>query len=214
MFTPSYSIHDLVETIIVILNTRDPYTFEHSWRVSALSEAISREMNVPNEYKESIHMAAHLHDIGKIGIPDYILNKTGKLTNVEYEKMKGHSEIGYEIVYGIENLKEIALYVRHHHERWDGKGYPSGLSGKDIPFGARIIAVADTFDAITSHRTYSKERSYDWAYEEIKASSGTQLCPEICDSFLDLKDDIPIILEEANNEIIQRVASKKKSLHY
>ncbi len=203
MLSGNYSIHDLVESIVFILNTRDPYTYEHSWRVSALSELIASKMDISSEWQEAIHIAAHLHDIGKIGVPDYILNKPGKLTNSEYEKMKEHSEIGYGIVNGIKNLEKIALYVRHHHERWDGRGYPCGLSGKDIPLGARIIAVADTFDAITSSRPYNREKCIESAFEEIGHSSGTQLCPEVCQVFLGLQGEIPIILEEVNCEILK-----------
>lgn len=201
MLSGNYSIHDLVESIVFILNTRDPYTYEHSWRVSAISELIASKMDISSEWQETIHIAAHLHDIGKIGVPDYILNKPGKLTNSEYEKMKEHSEIGYGIVSGIKNLERIALYVRHHHERWDGRGYPCGLRGKDIPLGARVIAVADTFDAITSSRPYSRSKNLELAFDEINLSSGSQLCPEVCEVFLGLRDEISVILEDVNCEI-------------
>ena len=127
-----FNIHDLMEVIIVILNARDPYTFEHSWRVSALCESMVGYMDIPKHWKDTIHIAAHLHDIGKIGVPDNILNKAGTLTWDEYKKVKEHSEIGYGIVNKLEAFHEIALYVRHHHERWDGRGYPMGLRGEDI----------------------------------------------------------------------------------
>lgn len=190
-----------MEVIIVILNARDPYTFEHSWRVSALSEKIVEKMDISPTWEDVIHIAAHLHDVGKIGVPDLILNKPDKLTNSEFGMMKAHPEIGYNIVNSLPQLEEIALYVRHHHERWDGKGYPCGLKGKDIPFGARIIAVADTFDAITSSRPYRDGRSYAAALVEIERVSGSQLCPEVCTAFLELKDEIPQILEDVNKEI-------------
>lgn len=197
----NYSIHALVEAIVVVLDVRDPYTFEHSWRVSALSELIVSKMNISEEWEETIHIAAHLHDIGKIGIPDHILQKTGKLNESEYAQIKEHPEKGYRIVNSIENLERIALYVLHHHERWDGKGYPYGLKGKEIPFGARIIAVADTFDAITSSRPYREKRDIHSAFEEIRRSSGSQLCPEVCDVFLSLKDEIISVLKDVNKEI-------------
>ena len=204
MLNINYSIHALVDTIVAILNVRDPYTFEHSMRVSALSEHIVSKMNICTEWADAIHMAAHLHDIGKIGVPDYILNKPGKLTKSEYEKMKEHPEIGYGIVSAIENLEKIALYVRHHHERWDGGGYPCGLRGKDIPLGARIIAITDSFDAITSSRPYHCNKSLDSAFEEIEIFAGTQFCPEVSHIFLELKDEIPSILEEVNQTILNK----------
>ena len=203
-FSTAYSIHDLMEVIVVLLNARDPYTFEHSWRVSAISEKIVSRIDIAPHWEETIHIAAHLHDIGKIGMSDPILNKPERLNQAEFEMVKAHPEIGYQIVSCLKQLDEIALYVRHHHERWDGKGYPCGLKGKEIPFGARIIAVADTFDAITSSRPYRDKRSYELAFDEIARSSGSQLCPEVCAAFLDLRTEIPIILENVNIEIENR----------
>ena len=199
-----FTMHEVMETIIVILNARDPYTFEHSWRVSALCENIVKNMDIPEQWQEVIHIAAHLHDIGKIGVPDLVLNKQERLTEEEFEMIKNHSKIGYDIVNSLPKLNEIALYILHHHERWDGRGYPFGLKGKEIPFGARIIAVADTFDAITSSRPYSKAHSYEEALEEIKNVSGFQLCPEVSEAFLDLKEEIPSILSKVNHEIAAR----------
>ena len=199
-----YTIHDLMEIIVVILNARDPYTFEHSWRVSALSEAIVDRLGIEAHWQEIIHIAAHLHDIGKIGVPDNILNKPGKLTDCEYKKVKEHAEIGFRIVNKLEALNEIALYVRHHHERWDGKGYPCGLKQKEIPLGARIIAVADTFDAISTSRPYHNARDLDYAFAEIERCSGTQLCSEVSSALLGMKDDIPVILKAVNNEIAEK----------
>jgi len=185
-----YSLHDLMEVVIQILDCRDPYTFQHSWRVAALCECLSARLEIPPDWEETIHLAAHLHDIGKIGVPDYILNKPGKLLLGEYELMKAHSEIGYKIVSKIPSLERTALYVRHHHERWDGEGYPLGLAGNEIPFGARIIAVADTFDAITSSRPYREGLCREEAYDIIRAESGRQLCPEACVAFLSSREEI------------------------
>ena len=203
-FSTYYSIHELTEAIVVILNARDPYTFEHSWRVSALAEKIASCMNIAPQWEEVIHVAAHLHDIGKIGVPDFILNKPEKLTSDEYEMVKEHSEIGYKIISSLPQLNEIALYVRHHHERWDGQGYPCGLKEKEIPLGARIIAVADTFDAITSSRPYRDSRDYNYAFAEIAKSREIQLCPEVTDIFIELRNEIPAIIDEVNKEIEAR----------
>ena len=207
-----YSIHDLMEVIVVILNARDPYTFEHSWRVSALSEALIDRMSIASHWKETIHIAAHLHDIGKIGVPDHILNKPGRLTDEEFSRIRDHSEIGFQIVNKLDALNEIALYVRHHHERWDGKGYPSGLAGRQIPFGARIIAVADAFDAITSGRPYHKAQDLSYALDEIERSSGSQLCPEVSSVFLDMRNDLPGILASVNSEIAEKKQLRRPSV--
>ncbi len=169
-----------------------------------MSEKIVEKMDISHHWKEIIHIAAHLHDIGKIGVPDVILNKPGKLTSSEYQKIKEHPEIGYNIVNRIPQLHELALYVRHHHERWDGNGYPCGLKGKDIPLGARVIAVADTFDAITSSRPYREGKSYERAFEEIKKSAASQLCPEVSGIFIENREEIIETLINVNKEIEQR----------
>ncbi len=193
--------HQLIDTIISVLNARDPYTFEHSWRVAHISEIIARKMNIEEEWVELIHIAAHLHDIGKVGIPDNILNKSGSLTDVEYNTMKSHPKIGYDIVKNIELLEETSRYILYHHERWDGKGYPEGLSGKDIPLGARIIALADSFDAMTSKRSYKSATPVDKALSEIKRCRGTQFCPEVVDAFLTIESEIEEVLNQVNNDL-------------
>lgn len=198
-------LHELVETIISVLDARDPYTYEHSERVALLSELIARKMNIDEKWIQLIHIAAHLHDIGKVGIPDSILNKKGLLNNEEFEIMKSHPRIGYNIIKKIKLLKDTSTYILYHHERWDGNGYPSGLSGKDIPLGARIITVADTFDAMTSRRSYKNELSIDDAVTEIIRVRGSQLCPDSVDSFLNLKDDLPTIISELNSGIDHKV---------
>jgi len=201
-----FSMHEMMEVVIHILDTRDPYTFEHSWRVSALSERIAECLDISQEWKETVHLAAHLHDMGKIGVPDYILNKPGSLTAAEFELIKAHSDIGFQIVRKIPSLEKIALYVRHHHERWDGKGYPSGLMGKNIPFGARIIAVADTYDALTSRRPYRDGISHDEAVRIISHESEKQFCPEAVEAFLSIKHDILPAIELVNGEIREKNA--------
>ena len=150
------SIHDLVDIVVTILDARDPYTYAHSWRVAGLCELTAKKLNMPDEWSEVLHIAAHLHDIGKVGVPDLVLNKQGPLSDCEYEQIKMHAEIGYRIIKQLPLLEDLSYYIRYHHERWDGKGYPCGLKGRDIPLGARIIAVSDTFDAITTTRPYRK----------------------------------------------------------
>ena len=195
------TIHDMVEVVVTILDVRDPYTFEHSWRVAAIAQRIAEKMGILPKWVEIIHIAAHLHDIGKVGVPDFVLNKPGPLLDFEYELIKTHSRIGYTIIRKLSLLDEISLYILHHHERWDGKGYPSGISGTDIPLGARIIAAVDTFDAITSHRPYRDSRTVEDALSEIELASGSQLCPEVCEVFLSLAEELTGLLESVQQEI-------------
>ena len=201
----SQYLHELVEAVISVLDARDPYTYEHSERVALLSELIARKMNLDESEIELIHVAAHLHDIGKVGVPDFILNKEGPLTKNEYNIMKSHSRLGYNIVKKIKLLEKTGPYILHHHERWDGNGYPNRLKGENIPPGSRIIAVADTFDTITSNRSYKKAFSINDAILEIERVRGTQLCPMAVDSFLSFKDELPEILEELNRGIKHQV---------
>lgn len=172
------------------IDARDPYTHGHTERVTGYALAIADHMmdqdevkNFPN-FKESLHISALLHDIGKIGIPDSILNKRGGLTHEEYEKIKEHPVIGANILYPIRELGGILEGVRSHQERFDGSGYPDGLKGKQIPLLARIIAVADAFDAITLSRPYRDNKSIETAVEEIKRCSGTQFDPHVVEAFV------------------------------
>ena len=201
IFNENIKMHDLIDTIVTVLDARDPYTFEHSWRVACLSELIAHKMGIAEEWIQAIHIAAHLHDIGKMGVPDFVLNKTGKLTESEFDLMKSHSRIGFNIIKKLPILEEISQYILYHHERWDGKGYPERIKGKDIPLGARIIAVSDTFDAITSIRTYRSSRTIEQAFEEIGNCATTQFCPEVVECFLSLKSEIPVILTVLNESI-------------
>jgi len=194
-------VHELAEVIVTILDARDSDTFDHSWRVAALCEEIAARMGVPPKWQDTIHIAAHLHDIGKVGVPDYVLHKKGRLTPKEFLLVQSHSEIGYNIIHRLPVLNEISLYILHHHERWDGNGYPSRVSCRDIPLGARIIAVADTFDAITTMRPYRTAGSFAEAFCEIKRVAGSQLCPEVAEVFLSMRDSIPGILEKVRKEI-------------
>ncbi len=204
-------IHELVNTVISVLDARDPYTYEHSWRVAHIAELIAKDMNIEEKWVDLVHIAAHLHDIGKVAVPDDILNKCGRLTSYEFEIMKSHPRIGYNIVNNIDVLKETSLYILHHHERWDGMGYPSGLKGKEIPLGARIIAIADSFDAMTSARSYKTGIPIEDAYNEILRCKGTQFCPEVVDSFVKLKKQIPKILKEINLEIKHNAFNNEES---
>jgi putative nucleotidyltransferase with HDIG domain len=174
-----------IEMVADLLDRRDPYTAEHSKRVMGYVEMIIDELDgLTFEEREVILAAAPVHDIGKIGTTDFVLSKPGKLTDEEREIIKEHAAEGASILGILSMYHEASLVVRHHHERWDGAGYPSGLSGADIPIGSRVIAVADTFDAMTSDRVYRKALPSHVALAEIRRGAGTQFDPAIVDAFL------------------------------
>jgi putative nucleotidyltransferase with HDIG domain len=165
------------------LDTRDEETEEHSQRVRRYTEMIARQLQVPQSDLDDILRGALLHDIGKIGVPDAILLKPGRLTEEETALMRKHPEIGYNMIAHIPFLSGAARVVLHHHESFDGRGYPSGLSGANIPLGARIFAIADTFDAMTSDRPYRRALPPTAATEEIARCSGAQFDPAIVAAF-------------------------------
>ena len=138
----------------------------------------------PKEEINELVLAGNLHDIGKIAMPEEILHKPSKLTDEEYEVIKTHTEIGYRILNAVKKYDKIALATLHHHERYDGKGYPRGLKGEDIPLYSRIISVVDAYEAMTSDRVYRKAPGKDFAIEELKRFSGTQFDPKIVDMFI------------------------------
>ncbi|MFT9056434.1 MAG: HD-GYP domain-containing protein [Ethanoligenens sp.] len=197
-FVQNNAFLEVTECLIAALEARDSYTQGHSLRVADMSVEIASAMGFQDENLETLHMAAHLHDIGKIGIPDAILYKPGKLLPEEWERIKQHPEIGYTILSKSKDLSAVADIVLHHHERWDGKGYPSGLSGQDIPISSRIIAVADTYDAITSNRPYRAFVTPQYALEEIRRSAGTQLDPTVVQIMMELFESHPSKLLSAS----------------
>jgi len=157
----------------------------HSKRVSEICEDIATKMNFARDDVNQIRIAGLMHDIGKIGIDGKILNKPEKLNNDEWTEMKRHPEIGYRILSSVNEFSEIADYVLEHQEYWNGKGYPRGLKGEEISMQARIITVADAFDAMTSNRTYGKALSEEEATNEIRRCSGTQFDPFIARVFIE-----------------------------
>lgn len=209
--TTPLEMHELIDIVITVLDARDPYTFEHSWRVAHFSEIIALRMGLDPPWVDLIHLAAHLHDIGKVGVPDYILNKAGRLSEAEYAQMKTHPRIGYNIVKKLPALEEMAHYILAHHERWDGGGYPQGLAGKEIPLGARIIAVADSFDAMTSDRAYRSKLSVNQAFGQIALGAGGQFCPETAEAFLGLQREMPELLASVNQEIIHAAFQQEEN---
>ena len=170
-------------------DAKDKYTKGHSQRVAMYAIEIAKRYGYDDEKQEDIYFAGMLHDIGKIGIPNEIINKTGKLTDEEYEIIKTHPVIGAEILSNISEIPNIAVGARWHHERYDGKGYPDGLKGKDIPELARIIGVADAYDAMTSKRSYRDVLSQEIVRAEIEKGIGTQFDPVFAKIMLEMIDE-------------------------
>ena len=175
---------DTFKSLVASIQVRDHYTEEHSRRVTNLAVKTAEAMKCSHEDIESLKLACMLHDIGKIAIPDDTLLKPGKLTDEEYSTIKNHPAIGENILKPIVILDAERKIIRHHHERWDGKGYPDGLSEHDIPLLSRIIAVADSFDAMTNNRPYRNAMDIKEAVAELKRNSDTQFDKSIVDSFL------------------------------
>lgn len=199
------NLHDALRALVKALEAKDPYTKEHSERVTEYALLIAEEMGLSEDEIETLRFAGHLHDVGKVGIADAILLKPGRLTPEEYEIIKRHPVIGAEIVGRIALLQEEALIIRYHHERFDGKGYPEGLKGEEIPLLARVLAVADAYDAMTSRRPYRPSLSPAKAFNEILRCSGTQFDPEIVKVFKEVWHQKIFPLEE-EKDVAQSVA--------
>lgn len=177
---------EIVEAFAKVIDMKDSYTNGHSSRVAEYTQMLARELGYDEDTVEKYYNIALLHDIGKIGIPSEILNKPGKLTDSEFSVIKSHSALGYEALKDISIMPELAVGAGTHHERPDGRGYPRGLAGKDIPRVAQIITVADTFDAMYSDRPYRKRMNFDKAVSIMREVSGSQLMPDVVDAFLRL----------------------------
>lgn len=182
--------YETIRAISNSLDTKDAYTNGHSLRVTLYSMILASRLNLDNEYLEDIEIAGLLHDIGKIAMPKNILCKNGKLTDEEFGVMKSHPDKGEKIVLNINKLQSISEWVKSHHEKYDGSGYPLGLKGEEIPLPGRIIALADTYDAMTSTRSYRKALDHEVAISEIKRCSGTQFDPALASLFVSLADEI------------------------
>ena len=183
-------LYKTIRAISNALDTKDSYTNGHSLRVTLYSMILARELNLDEAYMEDIEIAGLLHDIGKIAMPKSILCKNGRLTDDEFLVMKSHPVRGEKIVINIKKLQTISEWVKAHHEKWDGTGYPDGLKGEEIPLPGRIIALADTYDAMTSTRPYRTALSHETAINEINRCAGTQFDPKLAKIFVSLSDKI------------------------
>ena len=193
---------ETIETLRYTVEAKDPYTRGHSDRVSEYSVLIGKYLDLSEEDLKCLRIGGLFHDIGKIGVPDSILLKTSKLTDDEYSEIKNHPAIGAHILSNATIFEQMIPVVKHHHERFDGRGYPGKLAGEDIPYLARIAAVADTFDAMTSKRTYRDSLPLDIVKEEILKCKGTQFDPTIADVFLNILNNHYDEIEEIQNKYI------------
>jgi response regulator RpfG family c-di-GMP phosphodiesterase/signal transduction histidine kinase len=179
-----------VKSLVSAIDAKDEYTRHHSTRVTEFTLKIASKMNFSEKETSDLELAALLHDVGKIAVPENILNKPGKLTDAEFALIKEHPARGESILRPVIELKNIAHVVRAHHEHYDGTGYPDGLKGREIPLGARIMAVADAYDSITSERPYRKAASHRYAVKEIIRCSGAQFDPEVVEHFLEVSGSL------------------------
>jgi len=184
--------YNTVETLVRTIQAKDQYTAGHSTRVSRYALMIADKLGLATKEKHQLYLAAMLHDIGKIGVPDDLLNRPGKLSKAEMERVRSHVQVGASMIEMLGEMHAIVPLIRHHHECYDGSGYPDGLKGEQIPLVSRIIAVADMYDAMTSDRPYRKRRSHQAAVDEILAASGVQIDPRVTNAFLEvLKEIVP-----------------------
>ena len=204
----SLSYQTTLEALATALDTRDTETLGHSLRVAAYTIHVAKRMGVLEPELTEFYRGALLHDVGKIGVPDAILRKPGKLTPEEWVEMRKHPEIGFRILAGIHFLEGSRQIVLSHQERFDGTGYPRGLKGKDIPLGARIFSVVDTLDAMTSDRCYRKALSYETARAEVVKYSGTQFDPGVVEVFLKIPQPE---WTEIQRRVLAEVASRSSS---
>jgi len=186
----------IVRSLTSAIETKDSYTCGHSDRVARVAVRLAEELDCDPKTVETLYLAGQLHDIGKIGIDDDVLQKAGRLSEDEYEHIKQHVEIGHHILHDLERLEEVLPVVLHHHESWDGCGYPNKLDSEQIPLAARILAVADAFDAMSSDRPYRKCMPDDSVDRILRAGAGQQWDPQVVDAFFRVREDIRRICRE------------------
>jgi HD-GYP domain-containing protein (c-di-GMP phosphodiesterase class II) len=198
---------ETIRTLAAAIDAKDPYTRGHSERVSSYSMAISRHLGINQDEVFRVHIAAILHDVGKLGIRESILNKPGGLSDDEFEVMRQHPAIGAQIMSPIRMLKDIIPGIRNHHETWDGNGYPDHLKGEEIPMVARIIGVADTFDAMTTTRPYQQAMTLEYVLAKMRSMSGSRFDPVVIDAFMaavdsgDISPPVSNVEQPASTEV-------------
>ncbi|EAQ77821.1 hypothetical protein DSM3645_05954 [Blastopirellula marina DSM 3645] len=194
-------VTSVVQALTSAIDAKDPYTCGHSDRVARLSVCLARQMGQDTDSLNLLYMAGLLHDVGKIGIDDSVLRKPGRLTDAEYEHIKLHPELGYNILKGLKQIEKVLPVVLHHHEQWDGKGYPHKLKADDTPLLARITAVADAYDAMSSDRPYRKGMPEEKVDAIFRDGAGQQWDPAVINAFFAARDELRSILSEERAEI-------------
>ncbi|MBN2364854.1 MAG: response regulator [Calditrichaeota bacterium] len=194
-----------LKALMRALDAKDPYTYGHSQRVVKLAMRMADKLNLENGQRYTLQLSASLHDIGKIGMPDNILKKADSLEDIEMNKAKDHPRIGSEILGEIEELSEVASIVRHHHERFDGKGYPDGLRGEAIPFFSRILFILDAYEALASDRVYRKGMGMQKSLEVIEKNAGSQFDPYLVKVFIETMN------ENSSNETVKKASDENIS---
>jgi putative nucleotidyltransferase with HDIG domain len=198
---PSAAVIEAISTLALAVDAKDPYTQGHSQKVADYSALLAEELGLREEEVEAVRLGALLHDVGKVGIPAAILGKNGPLDPDEWEIMKEHARLGSRLLEPLASVAHIRRMVCHHHEMFDGSGYPDRLAGEDIPLGARIIAIADAYDTITSDRTYNKARTPSEAVAELTRCANTQFDPELVRLFVHLWErclnDSPVLAQRS-----------------
>ena len=198
---------EVEEMLALTIDAKDRYTNGHSFRVAAYSEAFARRLGMPEEECRNIRQEAMLHDVGKIGVPDEVLNKPGRLTDEEFGRIKSHTRIGGSILKQSSVMQGAADVAKYHHERYDGSGYPDGKKGEEIPLHARIVSIADAYDAMRSDRIYRKGLDPETIHKELIRCRGTQFDPAMMDAFLEMagSGELDAITEKANAHLAQAI---------
>ncbi len=195
--------HLVAERMAVrVVDAKDEYAGAHSERVALLVEAIAQRLYLDPEHVGQLKLAGRLHDLGKIAIPDRVLQKPGSLTPHETLQLAHHPELGASLLDGMD-IRPVDVWIRHHHEHWDGSGYPSGLAGEEIPFGSRVILVADAFDAITTDRCYRPASTPEEAIRELRRAAGIQFDPAIVDALEAHLHESGVLADDALAEVIE-----------
>jgi putative nucleotidyltransferase with HDIG domain len=184
------SSDQLLTIVANLIDAKDPYTGGHSRRVAALAVEVATQLGLGDHMKDTLWAGGYLHDLGKLAVPLRVLTKHGRLTEEEFDFIRAHPTDGAEILESIPSLRHLTTGARYHHERWDGSGYPEGISGDRIPMIARILAVCDSYDAMTSKRAYRDSRTHEDAMEEVERSSGAHFAPSVSEAFLSVPEDV------------------------
>lgn len=206
------STNQLLTIVANLVDAKDPYTAGHSRRVALLALAAADQLGVEGELKSTLWSAGYLHDLGKVAVPLRVLAKDGSLSDEEFAFIKAHPSDGADILKTIPSLRHLIEGVRHHHERWDGRGYPDGLTGDEIPLEAQIMAVCDTYDAMTSTRAYRSSVTSEYALAEIQRVRGSQFNPEVADAFLAIPEDIFAGLHDSRPEAFKEIPDRVATL--